>query len=248
MPGGRYGGTSCFQGESWGPLGYSCGSYHYTTIYPTVQIYDNILYAFARACDASAAELYFMEMKSKGIKNRINSYNILFTAYSREQSVDVEPYGTMGRFVSKDNKIKKESSESCTRQVRSRGAYLDYIASMPDKEFLLSEISINDLIGGVDCSEVLVSKIFRAGIYNNRIRGKNYVLFDEIFFEKTISGSELSSFSMYDTVESDNFSYRFDLLHVDALSNSLLLQNCVDTFNGAINHAFFNLSTPVESH
>ena len=143
--------------------------------------------------------------------------------------------------MSRVDNIKKESSEPCTRQVSGGRGYLEYIALIPDKDLLLSEISMNDLIHSFDfdCSEVLVSKIFRAGIYNNRIRGKNYVLFDEIFFEKTISGSELSSFSMYDTVESDNFSYRFDLLHVDALSNSLLLQNCVDTFNGAINHEVF---------
>ena len=69
-----------------------------TEIYPTTEIYDNVIYAFARACDASAAELYFMEMKAKGIRSSIKSYNILFTAYSREQSVGVKPYGTKGRW------------------------------------------------------------------------------------------------------------------------------------------------------
>lgn len=54
-------------------------------IAPTVEIYNSIIYAFSRACDARAAEFYFLEMKGKGLEPDCTSYNSLLNAYSRAQ-------------------------------------------------------------------------------------------------------------------------------------------------------------------
>ena len=52
-------------------------------ILPTTEIYNSIIYGFARAADAGSAEYYFWEMRKKGLQPTTTTYNSLLTAYAR---------------------------------------------------------------------------------------------------------------------------------------------------------------------
>ena len=73
-------------------------------IYPTTEVYNSVIYAFSRACDSDAAEFYFLEMRAKGLRHNVTTYNSLFNAYARAQSVGVKPYGYLGRYVRPEKK------------------------------------------------------------------------------------------------------------------------------------------------
>ena len=80
-------------------------------IYPNTEVYNSIIYAFSRSCDAVAAEFYFLEMKSKNLKTTKESYNSLLNAYARNQAVGIKPYGYLGRYV-RPEKAAKSALES----------------------------------------------------------------------------------------------------------------------------------------
>jgi pentatricopeptide repeat protein len=61
---------------------------------PTVKFYNSVIHAFARARDPKAAEYYFWEMREKGLKPDIGTYESLLWAFAREQSVGAARYGT----------------------------------------------------------------------------------------------------------------------------------------------------------
>lgn len=84
-------------------------------LYPTTDIYNSIIYAFSRACDAAAAEFYFIEMKRKGLPYTEQSYNSLLNAYARNQSVGVRPYGYLGRYVRPAPTPKSPTEEAMVR-------------------------------------------------------------------------------------------------------------------------------------
>ena len=50
---------------------------------PNTEVYDNIIYAFGKAGDVTAAEYYFWEMRAKGIEQTASTYNNLFFALAR---------------------------------------------------------------------------------------------------------------------------------------------------------------------
>jgi pentatricopeptide repeat protein len=50
---------------------------------PNTDVYNSILYAFARAGDGVAADFYLQEMKKKQIKPSESSYNYVITAYAK---------------------------------------------------------------------------------------------------------------------------------------------------------------------
>lgn len=83
---------------------------------PTVEVYNSIIYAFARPGDAVAAEYYFWEMQRKGITPTRTTYNSLLTAYARSQSVGLKEFGIQGRFVRRDPVLSPE-----TRAIRDIG-------------------------------------------------------------------------------------------------------------------------------
>ena len=66
---------------------------------PTAQVYNNIIYAFAKANDPGAAEFYFWEMRQKGIEQSSVTYSNLFLALAGAQRVGASTYGALGRWV-----------------------------------------------------------------------------------------------------------------------------------------------------
>jgi pentatricopeptide repeat protein len=66
---------------------------------PTIEIYNSVIHAFARASDGVAAEFYFWEMQRKGFVPDRYTYQCLFQAYARNSSVNVPDYGYRGRYV-----------------------------------------------------------------------------------------------------------------------------------------------------
>ena len=68
-------------------------------IKPTAEIYNTIIYAFARAGDPVAAEYYYWEMKGKGFTQDLVTHNNLLFAYAKSQSVGLRHYGSRGRYV-----------------------------------------------------------------------------------------------------------------------------------------------------
>lgn len=49
---------------------------------PNAEVYNSIIYAFAKAGDAAAADFYLQEMKRKKIHPTVKSYNYLFNAFA----------------------------------------------------------------------------------------------------------------------------------------------------------------------
>jgi pentatricopeptide repeat protein len=50
---------------------------------PNVEVYNSVIFAFARAGDAIAAEFYLREMYQKELVPDVTSYNYVFTAYAK---------------------------------------------------------------------------------------------------------------------------------------------------------------------
>ena len=50
---------------------------------PTVEVYNSVIFAFARAGDAIAAEFYLREMYQKELVPDVTSYNYVFTAFAK---------------------------------------------------------------------------------------------------------------------------------------------------------------------
>jgi pentatricopeptide repeat protein len=61
---------------------------------PDSDIYNAVIYAFARSCDAKAAEFYFWEMRRKGLEQDTETYNALLNALARSQTVGAARYGS----------------------------------------------------------------------------------------------------------------------------------------------------------
>lgn len=207
-----------------------------TEIYPNVEIYNNILHAFSRACDASAAELYFLEMKTKGITYDIKSYNILLSAYSREQSVNIRPYANKGRFVHRNWNNKK--LETHYRQRNPWKQYLEYFTSLSEKvDILLKKIQINseECSGSIDDGKNSGLEPFKENIFDDFCLGHKKDVFSyDYMFNHTLSGSILNCFSTHDIAKIESYSSRFDLGHVDILFNLIVSQNDMSTFNCAL--------------
>ena len=68
-------------------------------IIPTINIYNAIIKAFARAYDANAAEFYYWEMLRKGIEPTTVTYNNLMFAYSMTLRVGAPETSLMSRPV-----------------------------------------------------------------------------------------------------------------------------------------------------
>lgn len=49
---------------------------------PDVEVYNSVLYAYARAGDGAAADFYLQEMKRKKLQPNVKSYNLVFDAYA----------------------------------------------------------------------------------------------------------------------------------------------------------------------
>ena len=62
-------------------------------------MYNAIIYAFSRAGDPVAAEFYFKEMREKGLRPGVYTFNTLLNAFRRSQSVGAATYGSKGRYV-----------------------------------------------------------------------------------------------------------------------------------------------------
>lgn len=67
-------------------------------VIPTVDVYNNIIYAFGVGCDSVAAEFYYWEMIRKGIQPTEKTYTALFNAYARSNSCGKGKYEYPGRF------------------------------------------------------------------------------------------------------------------------------------------------------
>jgi len=65
---------------------------------PTVETYNCVIHAFARARDAVAAEYYFWEMIRKGMQPDKETYASLLRAHAEAQSVGAHKYGSRGRY------------------------------------------------------------------------------------------------------------------------------------------------------
>ena len=68
-------------------------------IAPTSEIYNSIIFAFAKAGNPVAAEFYFWEMRRKGLEQSTVTYSNLISAFAWSQSVGAQRYGRLGTFV-----------------------------------------------------------------------------------------------------------------------------------------------------
>ena len=62
---------------------------------PTAEIYNSIIFAFAKAGQPIAAEFYFWEMRAKGLATSATTYNSLLLALSNSQSTWAGRYGRL---------------------------------------------------------------------------------------------------------------------------------------------------------
>ena len=99
---------------------------------PTTEIYNAIIYAFGKAGDCAAAEFYFWEMRAKGIAQTRVTYNALFDAYAKSQSVGARHYATRGRYVrpperpkTKEEKLFLEVGNKKITEIMSQGLWQD---------------------------------------------------------------------------------------------------------------------------
>ena len=79
---------------------------------PTAEIYNAIIYAFSRAGDPVAAEFYFDEMRRKGLRPGVYTYNTLLNAYKRSQSVGALHYGSKGRYTALPERAPTEEEQA----------------------------------------------------------------------------------------------------------------------------------------
>ena len=70
-------------------------------IEPNILSYQHIITAFGRAGDSRAAEYYFWEMKSKGLKPNLTCTNALLQAFGKAQQVGASEFAIAGRYAPK---------------------------------------------------------------------------------------------------------------------------------------------------
>lgn len=66
---------------------------------PNTEIYNSIIFAFAKAGDAVSAEFYFWELIRKGLKPDVSTFEYLLSSYGESQSIGASRYGKKGRYV-----------------------------------------------------------------------------------------------------------------------------------------------------
>lgn len=81
-------------------------------IIPDVDIYNEVIHAFAQAGDSLAAEYYFWEMRRKGISANVNTYIYLLDSYAKAQSIGAANYGWKGRYVRPAEELLTEEEEA----------------------------------------------------------------------------------------------------------------------------------------
>ena len=66
---------------------------------PTKEVYNSVIFAFARAGDAAAALFYFREMQAKKLIPDETSYNYTLMGFATAQMVGAKAYGKLGRWA-----------------------------------------------------------------------------------------------------------------------------------------------------
>jgi pentatricopeptide repeat protein len=66
---------------------------------PTKEVYNSVIFAFARAGDAAAALFYLREMQKKKLVPDETSYNYTLMAFANAQMVGAKAYGMLGRWA-----------------------------------------------------------------------------------------------------------------------------------------------------
>ena len=79
-----------------------------TEIYPTTDVYNNVIYAFSAPGDYVSAEFYFWEMKRKGLPVTTTTYVNLLGAYARNSALGLSSWGYSGRFLRRPEKLSEK--------------------------------------------------------------------------------------------------------------------------------------------
>ena len=77
-------------------------------IFPTSEVYENILHAYSVPGDIISAEFYFWEMKRKGLEMTPTAYTNLLLAHSHNSSVGLKKWGYNQRFVKKQEQLTED--------------------------------------------------------------------------------------------------------------------------------------------